>query len=79
LGNVAPATSAELHCVDQNEAVVKTDPVGYAFLWDGIFGLIGLIISTLLAFVFAAPMDILIGRFLNRTKTNSTENVDTKL
>ena len=75
-GNTQPATGVELRCVDSDGTVVKSDPVGYAFLWDGIFALIGLIISALLAFAFAAPIGILIGRFFNRTKTNSAVNID---
>ena len=75
-GNIEPATGVELHCVDQTGAVVKSDPVVYAFLWDGIFALIGLIISVLLAFALAAPIGILIGRILNRTKSNATVNIE---
>ncbi len=60
-GNPEPATGVELHCVDQSGKVVKSDPVGYAFLWDGIFALIGLIISGILAFVLASPLGVLIG------------------
>jgi len=65
-GNSQPATGVELHCVDQSGEVVKTDPVGYAFLWDGIFALLGLIISAILAFLLAAPLGILIGKLFNR-------------
>ena len=67
-GNHHPATGVELRCVDQSGTVVKNDPVVYAFLWDGIFALIGLIISILLAFAFAAPIGILIGRWFNRSQ-----------
>ena len=65
-GNSEPATAVELHCVDQNGNVVKTDPVGYAFLWDGIFALIGLIISAIFAFALAAPLGVLISRLFSR-------------
>jgi len=76
-GNQQPATGVELHCVDQNGTVIKTDPVGYAFLWDGIFALAGLIISVLLAFAFAAPTGILIGRWFNReSKPSMAANIE---
>lgn len=67
-GHTEPATGMELHCVDQNGTVVKNDPVVYAFLWIGIFAFIGLLISGILAFVFAAPAGLLITRFLNRRR-----------
>ncbi|HSB03421.1 MAG TPA: hypothetical protein VLE49_22410 [Anaerolineales bacterium] len=67
-GNAEPATAMELHCVDQSGTVVKNDPVVYAFLWIGIFALLGLILSGVLAFVLAAPAGVFITRFLNRRK-----------
>jgi ABC-type phosphate transport system permease subunit len=67
-GNVHPATGMELHCVDQNGALIKNDPVVYAFAWIGIFAVIGLLISAILAFVFATPAGILITRLLNRRR-----------
>src|SRR5687768_5240313 len=61
-GNSQPSTAYELHCVDANGAVVKEDPVVYAFLWMGIIVGICLIISSVLAFALAAPAGVLIGR-----------------
>ena len=76
-GNHHPATALELHCVDQGGNVVKSDPVGYAFLWDGIFALVGLMVSVLLAFAFAAPIGILIGRWFNRSqKPTSSSSIE---
>jgi ABC-type glycerol-3-phosphate transport system permease component len=69
-GNRQPSTAYELHCVDSHGEVIKVDPVGYSFLWTGIIAAAGLIVSGLLAFVFAAPAGILIGRLLN--KNNKT-------
>src|SRR5262245_14501754 len=54
-GNSQPATAVELHCVDASGEVAKNDPVVYAFLWDGIFAVVGLIIAVGLSFVLAAP------------------------
>jgi len=65
-GNRHPATAYELHCVDASGTVVKTDPVLYAFIWIGIFGLIGLIISAVLTFVFAVPGGMLVTRLLEK-------------
>jgi hypothetical protein len=64
-----PSTTSVLQCVDADGAVVKEDSVGFAFLWIGIIAVIGLIISALLAFALAAPVGVLIGRFINRMKT----------
>lgn len=67
-GNSHPATAVELHCVDQSGTIIKTDPVGYAFVWSGFFALIGLVISVVLAFAFAAPIGILIRRLFKRSQ-----------
>jgi hypothetical protein len=63
-----PSTTSVLECVDASGAVVKEDSVGFAFLWIGIIAVIGLMIAALLAFTFAAPAGVLIGRFINRMK-----------
>lgn len=68
-GNYVPATAYELHCVAANGEVVKTDPIVYAFLWDGIFAALGILIIVVLSFLLAAPAGALIARFLNRIKT----------
>lgn len=76
-GNSRPATGYELRCVDASGEVVKTDPVGYAFLWIGFFTLFGLIVSGILAFLFAAPIGLLIGRLFKRTQTSSVaDNIE---
>jgi hypothetical protein len=76
-GNSEPATGVELRCVDQIGSIVKTDPVGYAFLWDGIFAIIGLVISAILALLLAAPLGILFGKLLNRgQKPNIVSNIE---
>jgi ABC-type glycerol-3-phosphate transport system permease component len=74
-GNRQPATAYELHCVDSSGEVVKTDPVLYAFIWIGIFALIGLIISVILTFVFAVPGGMLVTKILNKLKV-SRSNVN---
>ncbi len=63
-----PSTTSVLECVDANGIVVKEDPVSFAFLWIGILALIGLVIGAILAFAFAAPAGVLIGRLINRMK-----------
>lgn len=76
-GNIEPATGVSLRCVDQNGSIVKEDPVGYAFLWIGFFTVIGLIVSAVLAFLFAAPIGIIIGRLFNRSpKPNIAMNIE---
>jgi len=75
-GNSQPSTAFELHCTAANGEVVKSDPVGYAFMWIGIFIVIGLVLTGGLAFVLAAPAGILISKLLNRMKkTNTAENI----
>jgi len=63
-----PSTTYVLECVDASGNVVKENPVGYAFLWIGIIVVIGLILSGVLAFVFAAPAGVLIAGLVNRMK-----------
>jgi hypothetical protein len=68
-GNSHPSTAYELHCVDSNGEVVKRDPVTYAFVWDGIFAGIGLLLAIGISFALAAPAGALVAKFLNRSKT----------
>jgi hypothetical protein len=68
-GNTQPATAYELHCLDESGELIKTDPIVYAFLWDGIFVLVGLIVVVGLSFALAAPAGALIAEFLNRSGT----------
>lgn len=76
-GNSQPATAVELRCIDQNGTIVKSDPIVYGFLWIGIFALAGLIISGILAFVLAAPLGVLIGRWFNRKQSqNISVNIE---
>lgn len=70
-GNYVPATAYELHCVAANGEVLKTDPIVYAFLWDGIFAFAGIIVIIVLAFLFAAPAGALIARLLNRNRVSA--------
>jgi hypothetical protein len=67
-GNSHPATAYELHCVDASGEVVKEDPVLYAFIWIGIWALIGLIVSGVLTFIFAVPGGVLVTKLLNKMK-----------
>lgn len=78
-GNPQPSTAYVMQCVDANGEVVKEDPVAYAFIWIGIIAGIGLILSAILAFVFAAPAGVLIARLINRNrKPNFAENIEPK-
>ena len=74
-GSPENGTSYELHCVDANGEVVKSDPVVYAFLWIGIWALIGAIVSGVLTFIFAVPGGMLVTKLLNKTKRPSTSVV----
>src|SRR4030095_466572 len=65
-GNSHPSTAYELHCVDASGEVVKTDPIVYAFLWDGVFAVVGFLIIIGLSFLLAAPAGALIGKVFNQ-------------
>ena len=71
-GNPENGTAYELHCVDASGTVVKSDPIFYAFLWIGIWALIGAVVSGLLTFVFAVPGGMLVTKLLNKLKRPST-------
>ena len=73
-GNRQPSTAYELHCVDASGTVVKEDPIAYAFIWIGIFTLIGLIVTVVLCFIFAVPGGMLVTKLLERIKSSRTQN-----
>lgn len=76
-GTPQPSTAYVMQCVDVNGEVVKEDPVAYAFIWIGIVAGIGLILSAILAFVFAAPAGVFITRMINSNKKpNFAENIE---
>jgi hypothetical protein len=76
-GNSQPATAYELHCVAANGEILKSDPVGYSFIWIGIFVVIGLVLTGVLAFLLAAPAGVLISKFFNRNKKpNIVQNIE---
>ena len=63
-----PDKTYVLECVDACGNVVKEDSVNYAFLWIGIVTGIGLILTCVLAFIFAAPAGALVAGLVNRMK-----------
>jgi len=76
-GRSRPTTAYELQCVDSNGKVAMTDPIIYAFVWDGIFGGVGLIVAVILAFAFAAPAGVFIAKLFNRNKkTDQIINIE---
>jgi len=76
-GFETPATGYEIQCFDANGEVVKTDPVAFAFIWIGIIAAVGLILTGILAFLFAAPAGVFIARILNRNKNkNQVINIE---
>jgi len=64
-----PATAYELHCVDAGGTVVKNDPILYAFIWIGLFALVGLIIAVVLSFIFAVPGGMLVTKLLEKLRS----------
>ena len=73
-GNPYPSTAYELHCLDSAGEVVKVDPIGYSFLWEGIIVAAGLVLSIVISFLIAAPAGALIGRLLQRLRTSGTKS-----
>ena len=67
-GNTQPSTAYELQCEDSNGDIVQTDPIVYAFIWIGIVALLGLVLTGVLAFVFAVPGGMLVTRVLNSVR-----------
>jgi hypothetical protein len=71
-GVAVPATAYELHCLDAQGAIVKEDPVLFAFIWEGIAAAVALILMALLAFALAAPAGVLANKlFKSRAKSRS--------
>ena len=68
-GNRHPATGYSLQCVDNTGTVVKEDPVGYAFIWIGIWAGVGIILTAVLCFVFAVPGGMLVTKFLEKIRS----------
>jgi len=76
-GFTRPSTAYVLQCKDAGGEIVMEDPVGYAFIWIGIIVAIGLVLSGVLAFLFAAPEGVLITKFVNRIKKPKiAENIE---
>lgn len=65
-GFETPTTAFEMRCVGANGKIVKDLGPNYAFIWDGILGGIGLILSAVLAFLLAAPAGALIAKVLKK-------------
>lgn len=71
-GNRQPSTAYVLQCVDSSGAIVKEDPVGYAFIWIGIWAVAGIIITGVLCFVFAVPGGMMVTKILEKLKIKKT-------
>lgn len=67
-GNRQPSTAYVLQCVDASGSIVKEDPITYAFIWIGIWALLGLIVTGVLCFIFAVPGGMLVTKFLEKLK-----------
>ena len=67
-GFETPTTFYELQCLGSDGQVVYTDPIVWGFIWIGLLSGIGLVVSGVLAFLLAAPLGVLIGRFVGGTK-----------
>jgi hypothetical protein len=76
-GNSKPTTAYELQCVDAGGEILKTDPIGYSFLWIGVFIVVGLIVTGGLAFLLTAPAGVLISKRFDRIRRPKlTQNIE---
>lgn len=74
-GNTQLSTAYELQCEDSNGDIVQTDPIAYAFIWIGIVALLGLVVTGVLAFVFAVPGGMLVTKVLNSVRGARSNSV----
>ena len=72
-GFQTPAVGFELHCVDANENVVKTDPLLFRFIWEGLEAGISLLAVVALAFLLAAPVGALVGRLFRSKQATAIQ------
>ena len=68
-GNEEPATGYEMRCVNSDGTVVRDGSPDFAFYFIGILALISLIVAAGLAFLVAAPLGTLIGRWSGRSRS----------
>lgn len=66
-----PSTAYEMRCVDTSGNIVKDLGPTYAFVWIGLLGVVGLILSAVLAFLLAAPAGALIARVFQKKQIAS--------
>jgi hypothetical protein len=72
-GNQHPATGYAMQCVDASGVIVRESSPDYAFYWLGLLVVGSLVLSALLAFLFAAPDGALVSVLVNRfLKANAT-------
>lgn len=64
-----PSTAYEMRCVDEGGNLVKDLGPTYAFIWMGLLGVAGLILSAIFAFLLAAPAGALIARVFKKSQT----------
>ena len=67
-----PATGYEMQCVDASGSIVRAPSPDYAFAWLGILAVIGLVLSALFAFLFAAPAGVLIANLTSRWRQRNS-------
>ena len=65
-------TTYKMQCVDSDGTIVREPSQDYVIIWLGILSVIGLILSALLAFLFAAPAGMFIASLSNRLRNANT-------
>jgi hypothetical protein len=70
-GNIIETTAYEMQCVDANGVVVRERSSDYAFIFIGVVGLVGLVLAAVLAFVFAAPVGVLVANLTSRWRSRA--------
>jgi hypothetical protein len=66
-----PSTAYEMRCIDTSGNIAKDLGPTYAFVWMGLLGVVGLILSAVLAFLLAAPAGALIARVFQKKQIAS--------
>jgi hypothetical protein len=59
-----PGTGYEMHCIGSNGEAVRSFEGTFGFALIGILGAAGLLVAAALAFLLAAPVGVLIAKFL---------------
>lgn len=61
------STAYEMRCLNPQGEIIKDLGATYGFIWMGILAAISVVLSALLAILLAAPVGILVARYIKRS------------